>query len=93
MFPCQGGTTNVTNLFRHLLHPEQVLPTPQPEAALRVRTASAPGAQVNERTDADAWRARGLAASPTLVVLDLANSDHAAHQIESFGGDRRIGEG
>ncbi|MDQ5879756.1 MAG: cobaltochelatase CobN [Pseudomonadota bacterium] len=70
-----GGTTNVTNLFRHLLHPEQVLPTPQPEAALRVRTASAPGAQVNERTDADAWRARGLAASPTLVVLDLANSD------------------
>lgn len=70
-----GGSDNVANLYRHLLHPAVPLPTPQPEPALRLRAYD--GAQIRERSAAEAWRWHPLPAGPALVVLDLANADPA----------------
>ncbi|GGX78135.1 cobaltochelatase subunit CobN [Pseudoduganella dura] len=69
-----GGVDNTEALFAHRLHPAAPLAGPRPEPTLRVRAGG------RELADAAAWGngARlGLAARPTVVVLDLANMDAA----------------
>ena len=58
-----GGAHNIAALIGHLLHPEQALPPPRPEAALRLRVD---GADVDKAA---------LPSGPTLVVLDLSTAD------------------
>lgn len=61
-----GGAHNVAALLGHLLHPEQTLPAPQPEAALRLRVD---GVEVGKAA---------LPVGPALVVLDLSTADPAS---------------
>jgi len=70
-----GGIDNTQALLAHLLTPQRPLAAIKPEPTLRVRV----GAQ--ELADAAAWGqgARiGLGTTPTVVVLDLANTEAAA---------------
>ncbi|HEX8606876.1 MAG TPA: cobaltochelatase subunit CobN [Pseudoduganella sp.] len=69
-----GGVDNTEALFAHRLHPAAPLPGPRPEPTLLVRAGG------RELADSAAWGngARlGLAARPTVVVLDLSNMDAA----------------
>jgi len=69
------GTDNTATLFAHLLDPRRALPPPKAEAALRLRVGD------SELADEAAWGQAaklGLAAVPTVVVLDLANMDTTA---------------
>lgn len=71
------GADNTTPLLAHLLDARRPLPAPRPEPALRVRAGE------TELSDERAWQAGkhlGLAAGPSVVVLDLANMDRAAPQ-------------
>jgi cobaltochelatase CobN len=69
------GSENTAALFAHLLDPRRALPAAQPEPGLRLRVGN------RELADAAAWGGGGklgLAAAPTVVVLDLANMDGSA---------------
>ena len=67
-----GGSANLAGLLAYLSHPVAVPPAPTPEAGLRLRLGHV------ELLDAAAYATKpGLEAGPTLVVLDLANSDPA----------------
>ncbi len=70
-----GGVDNTQALFAHLLALQRPLAAIQPEPTLRVRV------DTRELTDSAAWGQGGrlgLAARPTVVVLDLANMEAAA---------------
>ncbi|RIX44059.1 MAG: cobaltochelatase subunit CobN [Rhodocyclales bacterium GT-UBC] len=69
------GSENTAALFAHLLDPRRALPAARPEPGLRLRVGN------RELADAAAWGGGGklgLAAAPTVVVLDLANMDGSA---------------
>jgi len=69
-----GGIDNASALIAHQLNPQQALPAPRPEPALRMRAGT------GELSDAAAWgkgAQLGLKAQPTVVVLDLSNMDGA----------------
>ncbi|HXE37777.1 MAG TPA: cobaltochelatase subunit CobN, partial [Azonexus sp.] len=70
-----GGTENTAALFGHLLDPRTSLPAAKPEPRLRLRVGQ------RELSDGAAWgnaAKLGLTATPTVVVLDLANMDGSA---------------
>ena len=67
-----GGRDNTLALFAHQLDPSQPLAAVKPEPTLRLRVGQ------QELSDAAAWgnaTKLGLQATPTVVVLDLANMD------------------
>jgi cobaltochelatase CobN len=67
-----GGSANVARLLAYLSHPAAVLPAPTAEAGLRLRLGD-----VELLDEAVGNTEAALAPGPTLVVLDLANSDPA----------------
>lgn len=67
-----GGSGNVAKLLAYLSHPAAVLPAPTVEAGLRLRLGD-----VELLDDAVLHNNAALKPGPTLVVLDLANSDPA----------------